>query len=106
MCPTTIAPYRIQGGVVNLFVSSQLSGTSSSGTFQLNGLPAEIIPATVHAGLPVVIVDNGVQSTTPGYAQVNNDGTISLGKDWTGASFTASGTKALGSGITFTYNLL
>lgn len=78
-----------------LLMSVYIQGTSNSTTASLT-IPSDLTSASqgVPQTLPVRVVDNGVLMQTPGMAILENNGTvIQFYLNYSGAGFTASGTK-------------
>lgn len=92
--------YTQTGKIVDLFITQPTNGTSNATTFTLT-LPvtARTIAAAQWVGYGQ-IVDNGSVPTTPGLITITSAGTtLSVFKDFSGASFTSSGGKRLAGGF-------
>lgn len=93
--------YVIVGNTCTLSIVAN-TGTSSATTMNMTGEPAQILPATVNSILPIVVQDNG--SNVFGLMAITPSG-ILFYPSAAGGSFTASGSKGLGQGLTVTYPL-
>lgn len=103
--------YNLQGNLVTLYTTANITGTSNSTSFTITGLPAAITPATgpCDAFFPDDVFDNGGTGTV-GVASVGSGGSIVMGKLASASppviqnsGWTASGTKGLGVGWQITY---
>lgn len=106
--------YRRVGGTVTLFLtgSGTITGTSNATSMTMTGIPASLRPNTTLT-IPCGQLENNASSPLFGSGQVDNTGTITFALATVSGSnllinsgaFTASGTKGLYGGWTFTYPL-
>jgi len=89
--PTAQWRYQVANGAVTCFAQT-ISGTSNSTACTITGIPSLIRPLNPQYVI-VTVIDNG--TTQIGRGVVDSTGTITLGKDVTGAAFTNTGTKGL-----------
>jgi len=100
--------YNINGSLVTLSTLATIAGTSNAVGFTLTGLPAILIPTNVSPWAFCVLEDNSIGNTI-GAAQIAaGTGVVTFAKMSAGTTsltvnFTASGTKGLLAGWTFTY---
>ena len=94
--PSALARYVKIGTQVTLMVPG-CGGTSNATTFTLTGLPTALRPALA-VGCGAQVQDSGVYGTVPGFVFFDSaSSTITLYKDIAGATWTASGAKAVSS---------
>jgi hypothetical protein len=89
--PTGTVQYSVNGDVVTLYIPS-ISGTSDTTAATLTGMPTVIRPKTAQTVFGLV-TDNGTAAVSQ--MTIGTNGTITL-YHGTSATFTSSGTKAVG----------
>ena len=83
------------GQVIHLRFEGLGTGTSNSGSFRIDTIPAEITPRETQLCLMGGVVDNGANITTACAVGIGDDGNINFYANTVGGTFTASGNKGL-----------
>jgi hypothetical protein len=106
--------YKKTGGLVTLYTTANIGGTSNSGLFGFSGIPAALWPATSQKIACSSITDNG-NGPLIGQASISNAGTCDINLARTDVyanqvyahptGFTSSGLKLLNVGWSVTYSL-
>lgn len=99
--PSGTVTFWQRGSLVMLHIPT-ISGTSSSNSFGIDGLPVGLRPPIRTSTIPLVITDNGVKAM--GFIGIANSATMFLGRDAAGTPWTTTGTKGM-TAITVTYML-
>jgi hypothetical protein len=104
--------WRKVGGVVELWITSAITGTSNATSLTLTGLPSAVQPTSAVGLLPTVTIDNG--SSGLSFASISAGGStisftysfVSGTKVFSGVDqYTASGTKGLPIGWRIRYTV-
>lgn len=103
--PTALDVTWARMGNIVVVTLSTITGTSDSAVFAITNVPAALAPATSQLVKIRNATDNG--SSVEAYVRVHDDGDWDFATESGGvAGWTASGTKALSPGTTFTFSLL
>ncbi len=111
--PTGTVDFIRIGNMVMMWVTAAISGTSNSTALTMTGIPASITPTTTGLGRQITpVIDDG--NAGPAMALILSTSVISFSypdADWqtggtfTSVGFTATGSKGLNVGWTFTYQV-
>lgn len=80
------------------------AATSNAAFVASSNLPSTMFPA-VNAITACAVESNTVNQTSPGYIEITSSGTISVGFNWGGGSYSTSGTAGAPSGCTIAYTV-
>ena len=91
--PTKNIRYAIIGKLIHVIF--RVTGTSNATTASFS-LPVACVTGHPQIEMPILVVDNTVQASTPGIGEITSGSTsINFYKDWTGTAWTNSGTKTI-----------